>query len=268
MGGLIFVIALVSAGVALGAWALQRAAFDPSRSSSQWGAVIVDDAIRNEISTPIANATAATLNQPPDTIREQVDANLLVDDRNDPLPDHTAALLADAHARLLGRSDAPVRIDGEMMALAVRDERVGDLPGSTIDVPRVGALRVADAALDWVLPISAAVTALLLLLALAIHDERLALVRSACIGLAYLAAMLVVFGWLVPAYAVPLADDDPWADIPKLLAEHDRWWIVLAAVGLVAVAGAVLLAQAAAGRRRRWSTPINTARYSEQQRWS
>lgn len=265
---MLFACALLCAGIALGSWMLERAGFDPARSAAAGLIVVTNDGIRNEIATPIGNSTAALLNQPPEVVRQQVDANLLVDDPTDPLPDATGELVGDAHAHLLGQSDAPVEITAELMSLAVRHQIVGDLPAVEIEVPRVGIMRTVDGILGVLTPIALVATASLLVVGLIAHDARAALLRSAAFGLMFIAVMMVVFGWLIPAYALPLLDDSPWADIPRQLANDDRWWIIILAGGLVAVGVMILVSIAAAGRRRRWSTPINTARYSEQQRWS
>jgi uncharacterized membrane protein YbhN (UPF0104 family) len=179
----------------------------------------------------------------------------------------TAALLRDGHRHLIGESDADVLVSGELMAYAVRNEAVGDLPGVTLSVPRLATLHTLDDVLSVVVPTTAIASLALLMLGLLAHPERAALIRPAGVGLIHVAVMMLLFGLLVPAALLPLLDGSPWADIPRLLSLHDAVWFVGLAVVCVALAAAMFAARASARRRRRWSRPIDTARYSEQHRW-
>jgi ABC-type Fe3+ transport system permease subunit len=80
--------------------------------------------------------------------------------------------------------------------------------------------------------------------------------------------MVLLLGLLVPAALLPLLDGSPWADVPRLLALNDAVWFGVLAAVCAATAAALFAARASARRRRRWSRPIDTARYSEQHRWS
>jgi membrane associated rhomboid family serine protease len=132
----------------------------------------------------------------------------------------------------------------------------------------LATLRSLDTVLDIVVPTTAIAAVALLLLGLLAHPERAALIRPAGVGLIHVAVMVLLFGLLVPAALLPLLDGSPWADIPRLLSLQDAVWFAALAAVCVGLAAALFAARASARRRRRWSRPIDTARYSEQHRWT
>jgi hypothetical protein len=140
---------------------------------------------------------------------------------------------------------------------------VGGYHGKTL-----GALATTDTALDWVVPIAALAAVVFFVLCLLAHPEKAALVRTLGIGLVVLAALTVLFGWVIPSFVPALLTDSPWAEIPAGLADGSRTLILGTALLLTGAGIACLAAAGRMGRSRRWSTPVSTYRYRDERSWS
>jgi hypothetical protein len=264
LAGVLFLIAAVALSVAAGTWWLQRTVFTPSTSTNTTAAILNDDQIRGEIATVVSAAAAATVEQ---------NANELATTLVDPLMDSRAGagvmtdIVAEAHRRVIGSRDEPVRITGVQMVEIVRDERVAELPAVTLPVPEVGALAVLSNTLGWIAAVTAVLGFVLLLLGLAVRPERGEVVRGLGeFGFA-IALSALVFGWLIPVIVVPAIDDNTWTQaIPRLAL---RQLPIVLAVAVIGLAGGIVLTIRAAGmgRRKQWSTPLAVSRYRDDRSW-
>jgi len=264
LAGLLFALSYAALCIAAGGWILQRTAFDPATTKSAAHEVLKDEPIKNEITKLIAGATASALGQNPIAVEALVTT---VANHPDGAK-FMESFIGQAHARLIGSRDQPVTITPEDLVQIVRNQAVAGLPAVEVPVPRVGVLNIARQILDWAVPLSAIAFVIFFLLGLTTHPDRTALLRSLGFGLLVLSVVLIVFGYLAPRFAIPALTDSPWGRVPAVLA--DQWrLLVIGAVVVFAAAGCLLLISAELiRRRRRWSTPINTYRYSEQRHWS
>jgi hypothetical protein len=178
-----------------------------------------------------------------------------------------AEVLHDSHARLIGEQEEPVQISAQQMVQIVRNEAVGDLPAIELPVPRVSALAMMRNVLSLLVPISAVAAVGLAIVGFTAHPERVVLFRSLGFGLILLALLITVLGYLVPRFAVPALNNSAWARVPKQLADDTLPLII--AVDLLLIGGglALLAGSGMLQRRRRWSSPVSTYRYTEDRRW-
>lgn len=268
MAGLLFGIAFACACVAISGFLLERTAFSPSHTYDSADVVLRNDLVRDELVRTISDATVGQISGGDAGQAAVIAGNIQLVASTTAGSEILAEVLRDAHAHLIGQDDAPVEITPQQLVQVVRDERAAVLPPVAIDVPRVGALAGVDTALDWVVPAAAIAAVVFFVLCLLAHPERPALVRTLGIGLVVLAALTVLFGWVVPAFVPPLLTDSAWAEIPAGLADGS---LALTLGTTLVLAGAGLACLAAAGRMgrsRRWSSPVNVHRYREERRWS
>lgn len=263
LAGFLFALSYIALCLAAGGWLLQRAAFDPDQTAAAAPEILREPAIRKQLSTQIATATAKELRL--SVIQAEALVNSVMDNAEG--AEILSDILRAAHARLIGETRAPAQIPAKQLVQIVRDEHVGELPPVTVKVPRVAALDVTRAVLDWAVPLAAIAAIVLFVLGLTAHPDRPALVRSMGYGLIALGLCLGVLGYIIPKFLIPVLSDSIWVAVPARLADHQRW-LVLAVVLILCAAGAALLASAGMMRQqRRWSTPINMYRYSEERRW-
>lgn len=264
LAGLLFALSYAALCVAAGGWLLQRTAFDPATTKSAAHEILKDSAIKNEVTKLVAEATASTLGQDPIAVEALVTtvANH---------PDGARFMegfIGQAHAKLIGARDEPVTITPEEMVQIVRNQAVAGLPAVEVPVPRVGALNITRQILDWAVPLTAIAFVIFFLLGMTTHPDRSALVRSLGFGLLILAVVVIMLGYVVPRYAIPALTDSPWGRVPAVLADQWRLLVIGAVIALAAAGCLLLISAELIRRRRRWSTPINTYRYSEQRHWS
>lgn len=262
--GLFFGAAFVCACLALSGFLLDRTLFDADGTREDATAIMGDTTIRAEIVRIISDATATQLGRSPADVTAVVEqvassragAELL------------GGLLGDAHARLIGDTETPVIITSQQMVDVVRDERAAAVSPVIVDVPRLTALAVAKEVVGWVVPLALIGVVVFLVLCFLARPDRAALVRTLGLGCVVLAALVGLFGYVVPKFAPTALSDSVWARIPPRLADDGALVVVVLAVVLAAAGLALFAGSARMGRSRRWSTPINTYRYREEQRWS
>jgi hypothetical protein len=264
LAGLLFGIAYTCASLALSGWLLQRIAFSPNHTADVAEVVLDDSKIKGELARIIANATAAQLHSDP------VDVQALVEQVADH-PDGAkilAGVVRDAQAKLIGASDAPVLITPEELVQVVRNEQAGALPAVELPVPRVAALDVARSVLRLLVPITALAAVAFAVLGALAHPDKTALLRSLSFGLVLLAMLVIVLGYVVPAYLVPVLSDNVWARVPRQLANDELPLMIGLVLVLVGGAGACFAGAGMLTRRRRWGAPVSTYRYQEERRWN
>jgi hypothetical protein len=265
LAALLFFIAAVCLALAAGGWWLQRVAFGTDVSDDVVEVAMDDADVRGEIARITANATAATRGIPPLQLRMQIESWLRADD-----PQVRAALetvIADSHARLIGRRDEPVQITGPQLVPIVRDERAAVLPSVTLPVEEVTALNVVRIGLRWFVPAAAIAGGVTLLLALLAHPRRVDAVYGIGMFCLFAAGAVIVIGYLIPTFVIPEISDNIWLALVPAVVRGSLPFVIGTAVVLVAIALALIAASAAVDRRRRsWDKPINA--HADQRRWS
>ena len=264
LAGLLFALSYAALCLAVGGWLLQRTVFEPSASRSAARQILADSKVKDEVTKLVANATAEALGQD----RMAVEALVATVASHPDGAKFMARFIGDAHAKLIGVRDEPVTIEPSELVLIVRHQAVAGLPAVVVPVERVGVLNVTRQILTWAVPLAAIAFVVLFLLGLTTHPERPALLRSLGFGLLVLAVVVVALGYLLPRYVVPLLTDSPWGRVPAVLADDWRNLVIGIVIVLLGAGGLLLSSAALMQRRRRWSTPINTYRYSEQRHWS
>ena len=269
IAGLLFSLAYACACLSIAGFLLQRTAFDPENTREAADVVLQDSAIRSALSSFVAEAAAPTVaTQVPGMDAAQLTARV---DQIAITPGGAALMgdiIHDAHAHMIGDQEGPVEITGDQLARATRIEAAAAVPAVELPVPRIGLLVVLDTILGVMLPITAIGALVLLGIGFSAHPERSALLRSLALALLSLAVLVALMGYLVPKFLLPVFDDSPWAKVPAILADDSIPLLVALDLLLVGVALAILAATGATRRRSRWSSPVNTYRYTEERRWS
>ena len=273
LAGLLFGLAYACASLALSGFLLQRTAFDPDRSGDSAGVILDDPALKKELVKFLVDNTAgfvipAGVENPPREIERL--RRLIVKVADHPDGEKLfAKIIHDSHARLIGDSDQPVEITGEMLVPIVRNEAAASITTSVLPVPEVTALSVINHVLDWLVPILALAALLLALVGFTSHPEKESLLKSLSWGLLLLAVLIAIIGYLVPRFVLPLVDKSVWSHLSANMA--DQSIPLLIGIELLLIGGSLAL-MATSGvmrRRRRWSQPISTYRYSgDERRWS
>lgn len=263
LAGFLFALSYAALCLAAGGWLLQRTVLDPEQTADAADEILADKDIRQTLTTLISEATASSLG------RSEIEVEALVNSVLDNPQGATiiSSVLQDAHARMIGELRAPVFITAKELVQIVRHEAVGELDPIVVKVPEIAILGVARVVLRWAVPLAAIAAIVLFGLGLTAHPDRPVLLRSMGIGLIVLGLCVGIVGYLVPKFLVPLLTDSVWAGVPPVLADHNRILVFGLSVLLIA-GGAALIASAGMMRQqRRWSTPINTYRYTEERRW-
>jgi hypothetical protein len=264
LAGILLIISTVLFALSISAWWLQRVAFTPSADTAKTQAILGDDAIVDQIATVVASATAPATSQSPPQLKEFIQSIVTID--------AGAALMnefvSQAHERLIGDRDDPVRISAEQQVQLVRDERVGEMDPITLPVQEVGALSVIDRMAGW-LALGGAVAGLLLFIAgIVMRPERGEFSQAVAIGFAALAVLIVLFGYLIPAFLLPAVSDNIWLGVfPRLANDSLLATLGIALVSLV-FAAAIVLGTNSMRQRRQWSTPLSVGRYRDDRSWS
>jgi len=225
--------------------------------------VLQDEGIKKELVRIIADNVAGQLGRDPIETRSVV-AGVAGTKQGAAL---MAGIIHDAHARLIGERQAPVQITSAQLVELMRTQAVGDLPTITLPVPKVTALDLARRALQWILPIAAIATLVFTALAFTAHPERSALFKSLALGLLLLGVLVALLGYVVPKFVVPALSDSVWANAPAQLVDDSVPLLIGLELLLVGGAAALFAGTGIVRRRRRWSAPVNTARYNDEQRW-
>ncbi|MFN6122330.1 MAG: hypothetical protein ACK5CE_22185 [Actinomycetes bacterium] len=268
LAGLLFGIAFAFACLTVSGYLLQRSAFTPDRAADAAATVLQDEEVQRLAISVVADATADQM-YPGDPTGSAIIRQNITLVASLPLGAEVyAPVLADVHSVLIGERDGPVVVEPEQLVLITRDERAATLPPLSIEVPRLGVLAAVDGVLGWLVPISAIVALVFVVLTFLARPERAPLLRTLGIGLVALAALAIVFSYVIPKFLPPVLDESPWARVPARMAD-DSLGLTLFASFVLAAAGLVLfLASTRMGRTKRWSTPVSTYRYREERSWS
>ena len=265
--GLLFGIAFAFASLAISGFLLQRTAFSPERTASAADAVLQDEALQQELVRLVSEATANQMYPGDPAAASVVRTNVGIVASTAPGAELLAELVADAHAVLIGQSEDQVTLTPQQVVQVVRDERAMALPAITFDVPRVGTLAFIDGLLGWLVPLSAIAAVVFFVLCFFAHPERSAMFHSLGIGLVALAALTILFAYVLPKFVPPALSDSVWARIPPQLADNALGRTLFGALLLAGAGLGLFAASGRMGRSKRWSTPVSTYRYREERRW-
>jgi hypothetical protein len=273
--GLFFGIAFTCACLAICGFVLQRTAFSPSNTERSADVILDDSELEQELVALIAEAAApaipagtfpGTAEAPtPAQVAQYVSDNVLNTDAGAEL---VAGFLRDAHAKLIGDTDEDPTITSAQIVQIVRNEAAAGLNPITIPVPRVAALAIAKDITSWLVPILALAALAFLVLCFLAHPERAALIRTLGLGLLVLAALILLFAYVIPKLVPTLLTDSVYARIPPRLADQALPLTIGAVLVLTGGGLALFVASSRMGRSRRWSTPVSTYRYREERNWS
>ncbi len=264
VGGLILLASGAFFALAISVFWLDRVAFTPEVDTDATYAIMGDEDIRLQLASVVAGATANDLGMSANDLRDFVVSITRIRDGATEMRQFTA----DAHARLIGDRDEPVEITPVEQVQITRTERAAVLPAIRLPVERVGAVAVVASATTWIWLISFGLAVLALLLGIILRPERGELAFAFGAGCATTGAMLLLFGYLVPAFVLPSISDDTWMGVFPQLANHRITATLIGTFVFGAVGAASILLTSGRRQRRQRSTPLATSRYRDQRSWS
>jgi hypothetical protein len=271
LAGLFFFIAAILLAVAAGGWWLQRVAFSPAASRDVAREIFEIDSIQQEFVTLVSTGTAERLGLPATDVEQELTRNLSALLADETAREVLADVVSDAHARMIGERTEPVTITGQQMVPLVRTQTVFDVPTVTLPVEKIGFLSTIRTSLSWVIPIAAIAGFAALVLGVLAHPRRADAIFGIGVFCIIAAVLTMLFGYAVPAFVLPLLNDDGWVDVIPAIANEQLAFVSGLSV-VLAVVGAVLVFGSLGARRRKsrgGSTPMRVNRYrGEQRRWS
>ena len=264
LGGLILLVAGGLFALAISMLWLDRVAFSPTASTDATFSIIADEDVRSQIATLVAQVDAPSLGLSPVALSETIEG---LSDRR-AMAAQMRRFVAEAHAVLIGDSEGPVQILAVEQVQIVRNEAVALQPAITLPVTEVGTVAIVDLVVSWTWRIAGVAAVVATLLGFFVRPERGEFVFAFGLGCAATGVMLVLMGWLVPAFLLPALSEDVWMGVFPRLAAHFRNLTLVGAVAFLAVGGLTTLATSGLRQRRQRSTPLATTRYRDDQRWS
>ncbi|MDW3213628.1 MAG: hypothetical protein R8G01_06515 [Ilumatobacteraceae bacterium] len=259
LAGVLFLVAAVAFSLSAGGWWMQRIAFTPDEATDTTAAILEAPDIRLELNTVITGAAAPSLDQPATDLSSMLERDILSTRLGATV---MIPLIHQAHDRIIGlRDDEPIRLTGNELIPIVRDQRAADVSTITMPIQPIGVLKTTRSVLGWMIPISAGLGLLALVLGVFARPDRRDLLRGLGEFFTALAASMLVFGYLIPVQFLTAIDNRTWTHaIPRLALRTLP--VVLGAAAIFAGVGiALVLSSRAGGKRRQWSTPLSVARY-------
>jgi hypothetical protein len=258
LAGMLFLVAAVAFSVSAGGWWMQRIVFTPDDTRETAAAILREPEIRQEINTVITGASAPVIGVNAPELNAFLETNILTTRAGAAV---LGPLLEQIHNRIIGNREEPVTVSGEQMIDIVRDQTAAEVQTVTLPIPVIGTLKTTRTVIGWIIPMSAALGALALILGVATRPERRDVLRGLGeFGLAMACSMLV-FGYLIPAHLMTAIDNGVWTNaIPRLALRTLP--VVLGAAAIFGLGGtALILASTSGGKRRQFSTPLSVGRY-------
>lgn len=255
---MLFLVAAVAISLSAGAWWMQRIAFTPDATRDTAAAILEDADIRLEFNGLVAPASAPALRTTVPELSNFIETQILTSRAGAAM---MAPIIEQAHNRIIGRRDEPVRITGDQMVEITRDQRAAEVTTVTMPIEPIGTLQTFRALVGWLIPIAAGLGVLLMVLGIFTRPERRDVLRGLGeFGLA-LAGSILLFGYALPVHMMTAIDNRTWTHaIPRLALRTLP--VVLGLAVIFALAGvALLIASTSGGKRRQWSTPLSVARY-------
>ncbi len=255
---MLFLIAAVAISISAGGWWMQRIVFTPDATRDTAAAILEDPDIRLEINGLVAPASASIIGQPVSDLSNFLETQVLSTRAGAAM---MAPIVEEAHNRILGLRDEPVRITGTQMIEIVRDQRAADVDTVTLPIDPIGTLRTTRGVLGWMIPIAGVLGLVLLLLGIFTRPERRDILRGLGEFGVAMAAAFLLFGYALPVHMMTAIDNRTWTHaIPRLAMRTLP--VVLGLAAIFALAGvALIIASTSGGKRRQWSTPLSVARY-------
>jgi hypothetical protein len=259
LAGVLFLVAGVAFSLAAGGWWMQRIVFTPDTTRSTAAAVLEEPDIRQEINNVVTGASAPVLGANPTELQTFIEDKVLSTRAGAAM---MGPIIEATHSRIIGnRDDQPVVITGAQMVEIVRDQRAADVQDVILPVPVIGTLKTTNSVIGWIVPIAAALGAIVLLLGIFTRPDRRDVLRGLGeFGLA-MAASMIVFGYLIPVHLLTAIDNGTWTNaVPRLALRTVP--VLLGATVIFGLVGlALILASSSGGKRRQFSTPLSVARY-------
>lgn len=260
LAGVLFLVAAVAFGLSAGSWWMQRIVYTPDQTRDTSAAILEEADIRLELNTVITGNAAPALQQTPTELSTTLESVVLTSRAGAAV---MAPIMQQAHERIIGlRDDEPIRVTGLELIPIVLDERAADVGTFPLPIEPIGVLKTTRSVLGWMIPITAGLGLLALVLGVIARPERRDVLRGLGeFGLA-LAVSMVIFGYLIPVQFLTAIDNRTWTHaIPRLALRTLP--VVIGSAAIFAVVGvALILASRSGGQRRQWSTPLSVARYS------
>ncbi len=255
---MLFLIAAVAISISAGGWWMQRIVFTPDATRDTAAAILEDPDIRLEINGLVAPASAPLVERPVSDLSNFLETEMLSTRAGAAM---MAPIIEEAHNRILGLRDDPVRITGTQMIEIVRDQRAADVATVTLPIDPIGTLKTTRAVLGWMIPIAGLLGLVLLLLGIFTRPERRDILRGLGEFGVALAASVLMFGYALPVHMMTAIDNRTWTHaIPRLAMRTLP--VVLGLAAIFALGGvALIIASTSGGKRRQWSTPLSVARY-------
>lgn len=260
LAGVLFLVAAVAFSLSAGGWWMQRIAFTPDGSIDTTAAILEDADIRLELNQVISGATSNSTGLDQTELSTMLETHILSTRLGATV---MMPLIHQAHDRIIGlRDDDPVTVTGPELIPIVRDQRAADVPTITIPIQPIGVLETTRTFLGWMIPITAGLGLLALVLGIVTRPDRRDLLRGLGeFGIALSASMLL-FGYLIPVQFLTAIDNRTWTHaIPRLAMRTLPVVLGIAAI-FAAVGIALTLMSRSGGKRRQWSTPLSVARYN------
>jgi hypothetical protein len=262
--GLIILVSGVFFAIAISTFWMDRVAFTPTADTDSTYAILQDEDIARQIAVIVASADAPELNRSPSELRDEIIGYT----KTLEMAAEMRVFTAEAHARVIGDRSEPVEIVAAEQVEIVRNERVALLPSLRLPVERVGPLAIISSTTHWTWVISFGLAVLALLIGLILRPERGEFSYAFSVGTVTTGALLVLFGYLVPAFVLSAVSTDDWVGVLPQLATHRRSSTLVAGAVFAAIGILAMLGTNGARRRRQSSTPLSVGRFREQQRWS
>jgi hypothetical protein len=258
LAGMLFLVAAVSFSIAGGAWWMQRVCFTPDDTRDSAAAMLKEPDIRQEINTVVSGVQAPVLGVNAPELGTFLETEVLSTRAGAAV---MGPLMKEIHDKIIGNRDDQIVVTGTEMIDIVRDQRAAEVESVVIPIPVIGTLKTTRTTIHWLIPISAAIGAIAMLLGIFTRPERRDVLRGLGEFFVAMACSMIVFGYLIPVQLLPAIDNGVWTKaIPRLAMRTLPFVLGSTAVfGLVGVA--LILASMSGGKRRQFSTPLSVSRY-------
>jgi hypothetical protein len=259
LAGMLFVVAGVSLALASGGWWMQRIVFTPNANRETAAAILSEPEIRQEINGIVATATSPVIGRPLPELSPWLETEILSTSAGAAM---MAPLTREIHDRVIGNRDQfQIQITGDQMVNIVRDHKAAEVSPVILPVPVIGTLKTTRIVIGWMIPITAVIGLIALLLGIFTRPERRDTLRGLGEFCFAMAVSMLVFGYLIPVQLLPAIDNGTWAQAIPQLAMRTIGVVLGAAVIFGLAGGALMLSSTSSGKRRQWSTPLSVARY-------
>ena len=258
LAGMLFLVAAVSFSIAGGAWWMQRVCFTPDDTRDSAAAMLKEPDIRQEINTVVSGVQAPVLGVNAPELGTFLETEVLSTRAGAAV---MGPLMKEIHDKIIGNRDDQIVVTGTEMIDIVRDQRAAEVESVVIPIPVIGTLKTTRTTIHWLIPISAAIGAIAMLLGIFTRPERRDVLRGLGEFFVAMACSMIVFGYLIPVQLLPAIDNGVWTKAIPRLAMRTLPFVLgsTAVLGLVGVA--LILASMSGGKRRQFSTPLSVGRY-------